>query len=62
MIGEPPGPGPRLKSLGRGLAYLAVAWSAFEILRILESTGADMARVIMCVKHVKSCWPSPLPR
>ena len=40
VIGEPPGPGPRLKSLGRGLAYLAVAWSAFEILRGARATQA----------------------
>ena len=33
VLGEPPGAGPRLTSFGRGLAYLAVAWSAFEILR-----------------------------
>jgi hypothetical protein len=39
-VGEPPGAGPRLKSLGRGLAYLAVAWSAFEILRGARATQA----------------------
>ncbi|MFN8147101.1 MAG: DUF1206 domain-containing protein [Candidatus Nanopelagicales bacterium] len=40
VIGEPPGAVPRLKSLGRGLAYLAVAWSAFEILRGARATQA----------------------
>jgi hypothetical protein len=40
VIGEPPGAGPRLKSFGRGLAYLAVAWSAFEILRGARATQA----------------------
>lgn len=39
-IGEPPGAGPRLKSFGRGLAYLTVAWSAFEILRGARATQA----------------------
>lgn len=40
VLGEPPGAGPRLKSFGRGLAYLAVAWSAFEILRGARATQA----------------------
>jgi hypothetical protein len=40
VIGEPPGPGPRLRSLARGLAYLAVAFSAFEILRGARATQA----------------------
>lgn len=40
VVGEPPGAGPRLKSFGRGLAYLAVAWSAFEILRGARATQA----------------------
>ncbi|HET7900863.1 MAG TPA: DUF1206 domain-containing protein [Candidatus Nanopelagicales bacterium] len=40
VIGEPPGAGPRLKSFARGVAYLAVAWSAFEILRGARASQA----------------------
>lgn len=40
VIGEPPGVGPRLKSAGRGLAYLAVAASAWQILRGARATQA----------------------
>lgn len=39
-VGEPPGAGPRLKSAGRGLAYLALAWTSFEVLRGARATQA----------------------
>lgn len=38
VVGEPPGAGPRLKSLARGLAYLAVAFSAYQLLRGARAT------------------------
>ncbi|HEX6887524.1 MAG TPA: DUF1206 domain-containing protein [Candidatus Nanopelagicales bacterium] len=41
VTGERDGAGPRLKSLARGLAYLALTWTAISLLRGARGTQAD---------------------